>query len=60
MDLFGELRSEGNTLAIVTHDPHVASFCDRVIRMKDGKVIEDFRQEPKVGKREEVGGVAAS
>ena len=58
MDLFGELKAEGNTLAIVTHDPHVASFCDRVIRMKDGLVIEDYKQEPKIAKREEVGGVA--
>lgn len=58
MDLFGELKSEGNTLAIVTHDPHVASFCDRVIRMKDGLVIEDYKQQPRTGKREEVGGKA--
>lgn len=59
MDLFRELKGEGNTLAIVTHDPHVASFCDRVIRMKDGRIIEDFHQEPRLTKREEVGGAPA-
>ncbi|MEM7672554.1 MAG: ABC transporter ATP-binding protein [Verrucomicrobiota bacterium] len=54
MDLFGELKREGNTLAIVTHDPHVAGYCDRVIRMKDGVVVENYEQEPKTGNRAEV------
>jgi len=39
--LFAELNVEGNTIVIVTHDPSVASRCRRVIRLHDGRVVED-------------------
>jgi predicted ABC-type transport system involved in lysophospholipase L1 biosynthesis ATPase subunit len=34
-------RSQGKTLIIATHDLDLARRCDRVIRMRDGKVVED-------------------
>jgi putative ABC transport system ATP-binding protein len=33
-------REHGQTFVLVTHDPEVADACDRVIRMRDGKVRE--------------------
>jgi putative ABC transport system ATP-binding protein len=44
MGLFTELNSEGHTLVIVTHDPGVASYCRRVIRLHDGRIVEDRLQ----------------
>jgi putative ABC transport system ATP-binding protein len=41
MDLFGSLNSEGLTIVMVTHDPQKASHARRVIRLKDGEIIED-------------------
>jgi len=39
MALLRELnREQGLTLLVVTHDPEVAAFADRVIRLRDGKV----------------------
>jgi predicted ABC-type transport system involved in lysophospholipase L1 biosynthesis ATPase subunit len=29
---------------IVTHDPTVAASCPRLVRMRDGRKIEDVRQ----------------
>lgn len=40
LHLLGELNSGGKTLVVVTHDASIASFCQRIIRMKDGEVIE--------------------
>jgi putative ABC transport system ATP-binding protein len=39
--LFGQLNAEGQTIIIVTHDPGVAAHCRRVIRLHDGRVVED-------------------
>ena len=34
-------RNQGATVVVVTHDPAVAARADRVIRMLDGRVVED-------------------
>jgi putative ABC transport system ATP-binding protein len=40
MELLSELNREGRTVIVVTHDPAVASYAKRVIRIKDGQVVE--------------------
>ena len=30
---------QGQTFVIVTHDPHVASLCGRIVQMKDGEIV---------------------
>jgi len=42
MDLLVDLWKEHKkTLIIVTHDPFVASFAERVISLRDGKMVEN-------------------
>jgi putative ABC transport system ATP-binding protein len=36
-------RERGQTVLIVTHDPEVGAACDRIIRMRDGRIIADER-----------------
>lgn len=40
MKLFCELHKQGKTIVIVTHDDHVASYCDRIITISDGKILK--------------------
>ena len=42
--LLGELnRSERTTVAVVTHDGRVAQATQRILRMQDGRIVEDHR-----------------
>ena len=41
MTLFQELNDQGITIVIVTHEPDIARYCKRIIRMRDGRVIAD-------------------
>jgi putative ABC transport system ATP-binding protein len=46
LELFSELHSDGITIIIVTHDPSVAAHCHRIVRLHDGRIVEDRRQSP--------------
>ena len=37
-------KKMGKTILLVTHDPIIASSCDRIIFLKDGKVKEDLKR----------------
>ena len=37
-----EIHQAGNTIIMVTHNPDLAVYADRVINMEDGKIVEEF------------------
>ena len=41
IDLFSNLHASGNTVIIVTHEEHIAAYCHRVIRFRDGRIESD-------------------
>ncbi len=41
MDILLELHREGRTIVLITHDERIANSCSRLIRIADGKIIED-------------------
>jgi putative ABC transport system ATP-binding protein len=44
MKIFKELNERGKTIVVVTHNENVAKFAERIIRLKDGKIIKDERR----------------
>ena len=50
MEFFVKLnRDTGKTIVLVTHEPDIAEYCKRVVRFKDGKIIEDKLNKQKIG-----------
>ncbi|MEO0185010.1 MAG: ABC transporter ATP-binding protein [candidate division WOR-3 bacterium] len=41
MELFDRLHKEGHTVVIVTHDPNIAQHARRIIKLIDGKIVEE-------------------
>jgi putative ABC transport system ATP-binding protein len=41
--LIDQLHQEGQTIIMVTHEPDIASHCDRIIQLEDGRVDSDTR-----------------
>ena len=41
LELFERLHAQGQTILLVTHDQPVADAAARIVRMKDGRVVDD-------------------
>lgn len=41
LDLLDELHAAGKTLLMVTHNPAVAARAERVVQVKDGRIVAD-------------------
>ena len=44
MALFTRLNAAGLTIIVVTHEPDVATYARRLLRMRDGRLVADERQ----------------
>lgn len=45
MEIFEEIHNNGNTVIIVTHEPDIAEHAHRIVRLRDGAVETDIRNE---------------
>ena len=45
MSIFQELNKQGITIVFVTHEPDIASFSKRTIVLKDGNIIQDYKNQ---------------
>lgn len=41
IDILNSLHKQGNTIVLVTHDLEIAKMAKRIIRVKDGEIIEE-------------------
>ena len=47
MALIQEINSKGKTILIVTHEEDIAQMCSRIVRLKDGIIMEDKKNKMK-------------
>lgn len=45
MKIFENIHSKGNTVILVTHEPDIAEHAHRIIRLRDGEVESDVKNE---------------
>ena len=41
MSLIQEINNSGKTILVVTHEEDIAKMCKRIVRLKDGVIVED-------------------
>ncbi|MBB5870867.1 putative ABC transport system ATP-binding protein [Allocatelliglobosispora scoriae] len=46
LGVLDELNREGRTIVLITHEDEVAHHAKRVIRLRDGQILSDVRQNP--------------
>ena len=46
IELLSRLHNGGQTIVLVTHDPGVAAAAERVVRMRDGRIVEENADVP--------------
>jgi putative ABC transport system ATP-binding protein len=44
MEAFQELNKQGHTIVLITHEPEVANYADRIISIRDGNIEKDIKK----------------
>ena len=44
MDMFSRLNAAGRTIVVITHEEEIAAYAKRMVRLRDGLIVEDTRR----------------
>jgi len=53
MKMLQELNKQGKTIILVTHNPDLTKLANKVIRLKDGKIVENDKKSKSLGGKHE-------
>ncbi|MDD7795315.1 ABC transporter ATP-binding protein [Clostridium sp. 'White wine YQ'] len=48
MKIFQDLNNEGATIIMVTHEPDIANHTKRVVRFRDGQIVDDYEVKDRI------------
>jgi len=43
MEILQKLNKQGHTIILITHETYTAQYAQRIIKMRDGEIEEDFK-----------------
>ncbi len=46
MSMFAKLHAQGRTVVMITHEEDIAAYATRVVRLRDGMIVQDYHQRP--------------
>ena len=46
MSVFAALHSQGRTVVLITHEEDIAGYTERVVKLRDGHIVDDYAQDP--------------
>jgi putative ABC transport system ATP-binding protein len=46
MSVFADLHSQGRTVVLITHEEDIAGYTGRVVKLRDGQIVDDYEQDP--------------
>jgi putative ABC transport system ATP-binding protein len=52
MMILQQLNARGITIILVTHDPSIANYCQRQVKFRDGRLVEDMLNPTQVNARD--------
>ncbi len=55
MEILQELNDKGHTIILVTHETATAEHADRIIKIMDGEIVEDYKVKDKKIAKNEIG-----
>ncbi len=45
LDWLSDFQKTGRTVVLITHEPDVADYADRIVSMRDGRIVSDIKKE---------------
>lgn len=54
MDIFQKLNEKGISIVLITHEPDISLYSRRVVRLSDGKIVDDYQVKDRLIAAEEI------
>ncbi len=50
IEILKQLHKDGSTIVMITHDQEIADIAERVVALKDGKIVRDYKNDAEVAR----------